>query len=89
MGCPSGSADMMLGSDDFDLNSIPPIQLGAVPNANENSKEGEHLDGAGIDLLMEMSMGIAMDPAGNCSYGVQQQHGPLLGYDDVMANHTF
>ncbi|TFK63608.1 hypothetical protein BDN72DRAFT_861977 [Pluteus cervinus] len=80
-GCEGGApvSETLLGSDDFDLNSIPSVQMASLEK--ESSSE--------VGLMMDMEhlgMGVGMEGVHHQQLG---HHGQLLGFDELMAGHGF
>jgi hypothetical protein len=76
-----GSESILL-RDDFDLNSIPPIELG-VPKYTENLTMAVP-NASGLEFGQEFS-----DSLGQQYLDDAQNLGGLLGFDELMAGHGF
>ena len=77
-----GSESVLL-RDDFDLNSIPPIELG-VPKYTENLTLATP-NASGLEFGHEFSQALEAQQYVDDS----QNLGGLLGFDEMMAGHGF
>jgi hypothetical protein len=77
-----GSESVLLG-DDFDLNSIPPIELG-VPKYTENLTLAAP-NASGLEFGQDFSHALE----GQQYLDDSQNLGGLLGFDEMMAGHGF
>jgi len=77
-----GSESILL-RDDFDLNSIPPIELG-VPKYTENLTLAAS-NASGLEFGLEFSDALQ----GQQYLDDSQNLGGLLGFDELMAGHGF
>jgi len=76
-----GSESVLL-RDDFDLNSIPPIELG-VPKYTENLTLATS-NACGLEFGHEFSQALEAQ-----QYDDSQNLGGLLGFDEMMSGHGF
>lgn len=76
-------SDSVLLRDDFDLNAIPPIELG-VPKYTENlTLAAPHA--SGLEFGQEFTQALE----GQQYLDDSQNLGSLLGFDEMMAGHGF
>jgi hypothetical protein len=73
----------MLLNDDFDINAIPPIEIG-IPKYSDNM--GLSADSAaGLDFGHDFTQALEGSPFTDDSQNLDS----LLGFDEIMAGHGF